>query len=132
MSTLSANRIGAITEEIIITELLKHDISVSRPVMDEPYDLIAEKNGQCFRIQCKTAHSRRKGTVRFRTTSESGDYIGLIDYFATEHSGNAYFLHVNEVSKGYQDLRIHENGKRSTSKMLKNYSIKNFLLNFEQ
>ena len=126
MSTLSSNRIGAITEEIVIAELLKRDISVSRPVMDEPYDLVAEKNGKFLRIQCKTAYLRREGTIRINTSIRGQHYRGKIDYFATEYQGDVYLLHVDNCSKHKQDLRLCQKGSQSNSKMLEDYSIDKF------
>ena len=131
MSTLSSNHIGAITEEIIILELLKRNISVSRPIVDEPYDLIAEKNGVCQRIQCKTAYYRREGTIRINTSRRGKPYTGKIDYFATVHQNEVYLIHVNECSEHKQDLRVIREGKSHNSKMLEEYSIDRFTNTFK-
>lgn len=50
-------KIGELTEQIIITELLKLDYIVSKPVGDnQRYDLIIEskRDGSLKKIQCKT------------------------------------------------------------------------------
>lgn len=56
---LSTLKIGAISELFVAANLMRHDFIVSKPLSDgTEYDLIADKNGNIFRIEVRTGYYR--------------------------------------------------------------------------
>ena len=88
---------GQATEAIVTGELTARGVSVLTPAYDnEPYDIVAEIDGEFHRLQVKTAYDgKRDGAVVFRTRSvrtksegyERDGYEGEIDYFAAFNVG---------------------------------------------
>jgi hypothetical protein len=56
---LSTNRKGALAEAKVVAAAMELDVSVSRPLGDERYDLIFDLRPQLLRVQCKWATRRR-------------------------------------------------------------------------
>lgn len=86
---MEPHRKGDLTEAIVIAELKRRSIPVSKPVGDnERYDLVAESERGLWRLQVKTGQLQ-DGTVRFRGvsvhTNAQGNvrkpYTDDVDYF---------------------------------------------------
>ena len=80
---------GDVTQAFILAELVKHCYAVLLPWGDnQRYDLVAEKDGRFYRVQCKTGRLDN-GCVKFNTTSQSTvdgkltkfGYCGQVEYF---------------------------------------------------
>jgi hypothetical protein len=88
---------GDETEAKIIYTLISSGYSVSVPFGDnDKYDLIVDDSEALYRIQCKTAWTTKKGTMRFNThsqTTKNGEYHertyhGDVDAFAIRYPEN--------------------------------------------
>ena len=55
---LTTDQKGALAEQAIAFEAMKHGVGVSRPLGDERYDLIFDLRPQLLRVQCKWAVKR--------------------------------------------------------------------------
>lgn len=108
---------GEVSEAVILAEFMKLGYVVLLPFGDnQPYDLVVEKDGKFYRIQCKTG-KLKKGVIQFRTVSTlprlngSYDYRsheGKIDFFAVycPDNGMTCLVPVDEVSTGIGYLRV--------------------------
>lgn len=66
---MEPHRKGELTEAIVVAELKRREIPVSKPIGNsERYDLVAESEAGLWRLQIKTGQIK-DGTVRFRGTS---------------------------------------------------------------
>lgn len=74
---MESHRRGDLTEQIVITELKRREISVSTPVGDnERYDIVIEQSdGDLLRAQVKTGRLK-EGTVRFNGQSQHTNASG--------------------------------------------------------
>jgi hypothetical protein len=74
---MEPHRRGDLTEQIVITELKRREISVSTPVGDnERYDVVIERpGGRLLRAQIKTGRSK-DGTIRFNGLSQHTNASG--------------------------------------------------------
>lgn len=86
---MEPHRRGELTEALVIAELKRREIPVSKPVGDnERYDLVAESDGGLWRLQVKTGRLQ-DGTIRFHGTSQHTNaqgnvyerYDGVVDFF---------------------------------------------------
>lgn len=86
---METHRKGDLTETIVVTELKRRQIPVSRPIGDnERYDLVAESGRDLHRLQVKTSWVT-EGTIRFHGKSQHTNaqgnvyeiYDGDVDYF---------------------------------------------------
>lgn len=113
---MESHRRGDLTEQIVITELKKRNISVSTPVGDnERYDTVLEKpDGGLLRGQIKTGRLKQ-GVVRFKGVSQhtnsSGhvheEYGNDVDCFLVycSETGETYFIDSEEVGSSMH-LRV--------------------------
>lgn len=62
---MQENRIGDIAEAAVLHDFLRHDMDVSIPFGDFPYDLVVEINDTLERVQVKSAWNRsdRKNSI---------------------------------------------------------------------
>jgi len=74
---MESHRRGDLTEQIVITELKRQEISVSTPVGDnERYDVVIEQpGGDLLRAQVKTGRLK-DGTIRFSGLSQHTNASG--------------------------------------------------------
>ena len=74
---MESHRRGDLTEQIVVTELKRRDISVSTPVGDnERYDVVMEQpEGDLLRAQVKTGRLKQ-GTIRFNGLSQHTNASG--------------------------------------------------------
>jgi len=117
---------GEISEAVILAEFMKLGFAVLQPFGDnQPYDLVVEKDGKFFRIQCKTG-KLVKGVVRFSTVStlprfKGGyaytSYEGKIEWFVVycPQNNTVYAIPIDDVSKSVCYLRV-EKTKNNQSK----------------
>ncbi|WP_141212026.1 group I intron-associated PD-(D/E)XK endonuclease [Halorubrum sp. Eb13] len=123
---MESHRQGDLTEQIVITELKKRNISVSTPVGDnERYDVILEKpDGGLLRGQIKTGRLK-DGVIRFKGVSQhtnsSGhvykEYGDDVDCFLVycDETEETYFIDSEEVGTSMH-LRI-DTPTRKTSQI---------------
>lgn len=107
---------GDITEAYVAARLMETGHTVLRPVGDNTrYDLVMERAGQFFRIQCKTATwgDKSQGSVLFAACStnwhlKSGKrgYHGEADYFGVYFPplGKVYLVPVQDC--GHTEVRL--------------------------
>ena len=61
---MDAKRTGSVAELAVATKLTELGFTVSWPLTDDAYDLIAEKDGHSRRIQVKSATRNKGGSYR--------------------------------------------------------------------
>src|SRR5947209_14391348 len=89
-ATLGPKAVGERAQGFILARLMEYDFTVLIPFGDNArYDLVVEKDGQFWRVQCKTGRLSKGGTgIEWNTASidartwKRKDYGGKIDYFA--------------------------------------------------
>lgn len=59
---IDSHQNGAVSESMVQSRLYKEGYAVSVPVSEEPYDLIADIDGELLKIQVKTLFTRDRGT----------------------------------------------------------------------
>lgn len=98
---MEPHRRGDLTEQIVITELKKRDISVSTPVGDnERYDLVLEKpDGELLRAQVKTGRLK-DGVVRFKGVSQHTNSSGHV-YKQYGDGVDCFLVHCDETEGTY-------------------------------
>ncbi|WP_128905980.1 group I intron-associated PD-(D/E)XK endonuclease [Halorubrum amylolyticum] len=98
---MEPHRRGDLTEQIVITELKKRDISVSTPVgNNERYDLVLEKpDGELLRAQVKTGRLK-DGVVRFKGVSQHTNSSGHV-YKQYGDGVDCFLVHCGETEETY-------------------------------
>ncbi|WP_123624333.1 group I intron-associated PD-(D/E)XK endonuclease [Halorubrum sp. CSM-61] len=98
---MESHRRGDLTEQIVITELKKRDISVSTPVGDnERYDLVLETpDGGLLRAQVKTGRLK-EGVVRFKGVSQHTNSSGHV-YKQYGDDVDCFLVHCDETGETY-------------------------------
>ena len=130
---LNPSQIGQITELKCQTYLIEHGWNVLIPIGNYlKYDLVIEKDGKFYRVQCKHATELETG-FRVRTRydkRENGRVVKEtysnkdIEYFMTEHKGKYYL---------FPPFGTHETvfwtvpTKRSTQKVAKDFLAEDIL-----
>jgi hypothetical protein len=113
----NSKRRGDETESKVINELITRGHSVSIPFGDnDKYDLIADIDGQLYRLQCKTAWQNKRETIRFNThsqTTSQGEYTeetyhGEIDAFVVRYpeTDRLYWVDVTDATDQKMELRF--------------------------
>ncbi|MXR41739.1 hypothetical protein GRX01_10375 [Halobaculum sp. WSA2] len=86
LEEMPSHRKGDYTEAVVVAELKRRGIAVSKPVGDnERYDAILEAKDRLLTVQIKTGSYEREG-IRFRGASQH-----------TNSSGNVYKLYEDDV-----------------------------------
>ena len=68
---------GDLAVSFVINDLTEKEYSVNIPLSEHnPYDLIAEKAGKCFKIQVKYRKITKNGTIRLRPFNVWSDLNG--------------------------------------------------------
>ncbi|MFC7097482.1 group I intron-associated PD-(D/E)XK endonuclease [Halobaculum marinum] len=107
LDEMPSHRKGDYTEVVVVAELKRRGISVSKPIGDnERYDLVVEANQKFWTLQVKTGSYRDDG-INFRGVSQhtnaSGNtyksYDGDVDFFAVycHELGSMYLVPEEEV-----------------------------------
>lgn len=99
----------------ILARLLKKGYAILLPFGDsQRYDLVLDKDGQFFRVQCKSGRVRN-GCIRFNSSSTEWykrhrrrTYKGQVDYFGVycPELDKAYLIPVDSVGETQGVLRI--------------------------
>jgi len=99
----------------VLAKLLKKGYAILLPFGDsQRYDLVLDKNGQFFRVQCKSGRVRN-GCIRFNSSSTQWykghrrkNYKGQVDYFGVycPDLDKTYLIPVNVVGETQGILRI--------------------------
>ena len=117
-------RKGEVGEAVVLAELVKLGFVVLQPFGDnQPYDLVVDKDGNFFRLQCKTG-KLKSGVVRFKTVSttttkgtpENKSYDGKIEFFAVycPDNGEVYLVPVSGVARPFGYLRVEKSKNNQT------------------
>jgi PD-(D/E)XK endonuclease len=72
LSVLTTDQKGALAEQAIAFEAMRHGAGVSRPLGDERYDLVFDLRPRLLRVQCKWAVRRGDVVVIMCRTSRRG------------------------------------------------------------
>lgn len=132
---MNTKDIGTLGEHIAIVELLKHNISLSRPLGDnEQYDLILDIRGSLLRCQVKSKTNSTSDKVEFslHTTNRSGDRVRYTDvdcYCLVDITNNKVFLIDHDDSKVSIILRytISDCRNKTQIKMAEDFTIETFI-----
>jgi hypothetical protein len=133
---MNTKDVGNITTLAVAAELAKVGESILLPFGDNHrYDIALDRDGNLFRIQCKTGRYRN-GAVEFNTASTSPyiggngrrGYDGEIDAFGVycAELNKVYLVPVEEVPNGTQAcLRVTpaKNGQRKCVRLANQYEI---------
>lgn len=121
---MESHRRGDLTEAVVVAELKRRSIPVSKPVGDnERYDLIAESGTGLWTFQVKTGWFR-EGTIRFhgksQHTNSQGNtyqtYDGDVDYFVVycDELDRLYLIEESAFNTNMR-LRVAEPAKQDES-----------------
>lgn len=128
---LNPSQIGLITELKCITYLLERKFNVLIPQGNyTKYDLVIEKNGKFYRIQCKHANPdidafRVRTWYAIRGSSIKQRYTDKdCDYFMTEYQNQFYLFPIFGTTE--TKFWLNENHKNS-AKLAKDYLAENVL-----
>lgn len=132
---------GELVEQILITELMKLGLSVSKPIGDnQPYDIIIELNGALKKIQIRTCwkqinknslkisfkNSRLNMTKAYKTSNKD-----KVDYYMgySFETEKCYFIDVTKTDNiNCIYLQINDNCKNGRVKnFAKDFELKNLL-----
>lgn len=119
--------IGDIAETKVLSELIERGYAVSIPYGDnQRYDLIADDNGQMYRVQVKSG-AMEDGCVRFECKTAYTDHndnrkyksydSSEIDAYAvwSSEQSQVYWIPVNEAGSSAMRLRVEDDLERYTS-----------------
>lgn len=130
---LQPQRIGEMTEGVILSALIKFGYSVMIPFgASRPYDLVVDDGETLLKVQCKTGRILR-GSLTFPACSRNAmtgirrSYAGRIDVFAVYcHSNDKiYWIPVGVAAKYNCTLRIDPtNCVRGAIRWAKDYEFK--------
>lgn len=111
----STKEIGDTAVAGVLARLLKRGYAILLPFGDsQRYDLVLDKDGQFFRVQCKSGRVRN-GCIRFNSSSTEWykghrrrNYKGQIDYFGIycPELDKTYLVPVDIVGETQGILRI--------------------------
>lgn len=111
----------------VLARLLKRGDAILLPFGDsQRYDLVLDKGGQLFRVQCKNGRIRN-GCIRFNSSSTQWykghrrrNYKGQIDYFGIycPELDKTYLVPVDDVGETQGILRINP-PKNNQSKLVR-------------
>jgi hypothetical protein len=129
----STKYIGDMSEEMVKIAFLKNGWYPSVPVGDNlRYDLVLDKDGALYKVQCKTAKFIN-GTVKFPVCSSSNhvnrgkrNYHGEVDYIAAycPELNSVYLIPIKEVGISTCTLRIKDPARKDKSiRLAANYQI---------
>jgi hypothetical protein len=130
---------GDSAEIIIAGELMELDFPVSKPLSDnEPYDLIADVNGDLVKVQVKRMHkvSDRVNSIRALLTKHGGDMSQSrrtyksdeVDAFAFYHNGNIYWAWFDETPDTTMTLSLKDEEEVEARHLPKTRFAKNYKL----
>jgi len=126
------NERGARSESAVAAALVRSGAKVFLPAFgaDGRVDLVYERGGQMFRVQCKTAR-RSGGSLLFRTCSNPGNapiaYYGEIDEFGvySPDTGVVYIVPVDQAPTRACALRLEpaRNGQHAGVRWADTYAL---------
>ncbi|MFD1565515.1 group I intron-associated PD-(D/E)XK endonuclease [Haloarchaeobius amylolyticus] len=111
----NSKSIGDETESRALSKLIAHGYSVSVPFGDnDRYDLVVDDEDGLYRLQCKTAWSNKRNTLRFNIhsqTTKDGDYHehtyhGSIDAFLVYYPANGQFYWIDAADATEQKMEL--------------------------
>lgn len=135
---MNSKDIGNLGEHMAIVELLKNNVSVSRPLGDNSrYDLILDINSELYTCQVKSTNSSTAKVAEFCLSSSQahrggGRQLYDVDLFCcVDISNNKVFLVPNLEPKYTIKIRYEpaENGQTKGINMWYEYTIEKFLNN---
>lgn len=99
---------GDIGEYKTVIALLESNINVLKPLGDRlPFDVLAEKDNQFVKIQCKFRNNNKNGYMSARISHRHNNYKNTVDVLAVYSPSHdrVYFIKVEEI-KSNTDIRI--------------------------
>jgi PD-(D/E)XK endonuclease len=133
---LGPKQVGERTQGIILARFMAYEYTILIPFGDSTrYDLVIEKGGEFWRIQCKTGRiNRQRDGLEFNTSSMDArtwvrrHYRGEIDYFAVycEETDGVYLVPIAEIPGNTQaTLRFDppRNNQKKGVRMAADYEI---------
>ncbi len=131
---LTTNDIGERAQGMILAEVMKYGYTVLIPFGEgRRYDMVIEKDGQFFRLQCK-AGRYENGIIRFNACSSNWFNktrkrytCNEIDYFAVycDFTKKVYLVPIEDVNGSDATLRIEPTANNQTKgvRWAKDYEI---------
>jgi hypothetical protein len=123
---MNPSRIGSIAEAKVLATASTLGWNVSIPFGDGlPYDLVVEREGKLYRVQCKTGRLR-DGVVKFADYSDDHkSYDGLVDVIAVFCHQNEKLYWIPASEGGMAHLRIDppKNGQRKKIRYAKDFEV---------
>lgn len=118
--TIEPKRTGSVAELAVAKKLVERGFTVSWPLNEDSYDLIAEKDGKARRIQVKSANINKGGSYRCglthcRTknlsyTKSDCDFIILFAPYSWDFEDmirdGYYIIPVEDAAKGGQSIAV--------------------------
>jgi len=137
MTKMDGKTKGTISEQVIITDLLKKGYSVSKPVGDnDRYDLILDANNNLIRLQVKTARVDETGSIAFSckstyklsgenvSRSYTSDEIDAYGVYCPETEDIAY-VDIEQAPKS--EMRLREDDPQNQSNLISDHNIEGLL-----
>jgi len=128
---------GDVSEQVIITDLLKQGYSVSQPIGDnDRYDLILDADGVLHRLQVKTARVDDNGSIAFSCKSTYKLSNNNVSKSYTSDEIDAYAIYCPETADiAYVDIevapksemRLREDDPQNQSNLLSDHGIETIL-----
>lgn len=110
---MESHRKGDLTEALVVAELKRREIPVSKPVGDnERYDLVAESAGGLWKLQVKTGWLK-DGTIRFHGKSQHTNAAGNV-YELYDGDVDFFVVYVDELEELYL---VEESSVRSNMRL---------------
>lgn len=141
---LTTKQKGNITELQCAIAFINAGFKVSIPYGEDcKYDMIVDKDGNLYRIQCKTSRALPDSNegFKFNTRSvvitthgakESRYTRKEIDYFATVYEGNCYLVPVEECGcEKVLRFCYPPNGQKKNISLAVNYTLENMMEHFK-
>lgn len=132
---MDKNHIGDLAEAMVIAALIRRGERVLKPISPScRYDLVLDRNGHFYRVQCKTARLNKHGAVEVPTSNPVGrvntkwkPYYGHADLFGAycPDTDKCYLIPVDECGPRSVSLRVHpsKNNQASGIRYAKDFEI---------
>lgn len=128
---LNSHQNGAISESIVQTNLYRAGHAVSVPASEEPYDLIADLNGELVKVQVKTMFTREQNNeTRYRVelrprargpkASYSEDNVDAFAFYNSDYD-QIYWLWFDEAPKTEASRKLESWQKHTLERKLDEY-----------
>lgn len=120
---------GSIAEGMVLSSLVRLGKTVLIPFGNgHGYDFAVDVgDGKMLRVQCKHAHLKAPGSLRFKACSRRGPYKDVADIFAvfSSDTGKVYWIPVKDCGPTAVEIRIADpkNSQKKRIRVASNYEI---------